>query len=90
MIAPNHPLVDRALKALATVGVRGTLENGSTDGNIPLSKGCPTITVGITRGGNAHRLDEYVEASPVSAGIRQLILLTLATASAGSWGSPGP
>lgn len=83
MIAQNHPLVERALKALAKVGVRGTLENGSTDGNIPLSKGCPTVTVGITRGGNAHRLDEYVEVTPVSAGLRQLILLTLTTASAG-------
>lgn len=81
-IAPDHPLVARAMAALAQVGVHATLETGSTDGNIPLSEGCPTVTVGITRGGNAHRLDEYVEVSPVAAGLRQLILLTLATASA--------
>lgn len=81
-IPPNHPLVVRAQEALAQVGMRGTLETGSTDGNIPLSEGCPTVTVGITRGGNAHRLDEYVEISPLASGLRQLILLTLATAEA--------
>ena len=81
-VATNHPLVVRALDALAQVGVHGSLETGSTDGNVPLSEGCPTVTVGITRGGNAHRLDEYIEVSPVTLGIRHLILLTLATADA--------
>jgi acetylornithine deacetylase/succinyl-diaminopimelate desuccinylase-like protein len=81
-IATNHPLVLRALDALAQVGVRGTLETGSTDGNVPLAEGCPAVTVGITRGGNAHRLDEYIEVTPVAQGVRQLILLTLATAQA--------
>ena len=69
-----------ALAALAQVGVHGTLETGSTDGNIPLSEGCPTVTVGITRGGNAHRLDEYVEVGSVAPGLRQLILLTVGAA----------
>ncbi len=81
-IAVNHPLVTRALEVLAQVGVHGNLETGSTDGNIPLSEGCPTVTIGITRGGNAHRLDEYIEVGPAAAGIRQLIMLTLATADA--------
>ena len=80
----NHPLVVRALDALAQVGVHGSLETGSTDGNVPLSHNCPTVTVGITRGGNAHRLDEYIEVSPVAQGVRQLILLTLETADATS------
>jgi tripeptide aminopeptidase len=77
-IAPDHPLVQGALAALAQVGVNGILETGSTDGNIPLAESCPAVTVGITRGGNAHRMDEYVELEPVEAGVRQLILLALA------------
>ncbi|MFN8449302.1 MAG: M20/M25/M40 family metallo-hydrolase [Anaerolineae bacterium] len=81
-VATSHPLVIRAQEVLSQVGVRATLETGSTDGNIPLSEGCPAVTVGITRGGNAHRLDEYIEISPVASGLRQLILLTLATADA--------
>ncbi len=76
-IAPDHPLVQMALAALEQVGVRGTLETGSTDANVPLSLGYPAITVGITRGGNAHRLDEYIETKPIANGMRQLILLTI-------------
>jgi acetylornithine deacetylase/succinyl-diaminopimelate desuccinylase-like protein len=78
-IAPEHPLVQRSLTALKAIGYRGTLENGSTDANIPLSQGCAAVTIGITRGSNAHRLDEYIETTPVMDGLRQLILVTLAT-----------
>ena len=78
-IPVQHPLVQAALSALAQQGVAGSLETGSTDGNIPLAANCPTVTIGITRGGNAHRTDEYIETGPILAGMRQLILLTLAT-----------
>lgn len=76
-ISPTHPLVQAAVDALAQVGIRATLETGSTDGNIALAAGCPTVTVGITRGGNAHRLDEYAETGPVKAGMQQLFQLVL-------------
>jgi len=79
-IAPEHPLVQGALAALDIVGVRGTLENGSTDANVPLSHGIPAVTVGVTRGGNAHRLDEFIETGPIADGLRQLVILALATA----------
>lgn len=77
--APDHPLVKGALAALDAVGVRGTLETGSTDGNVSLADGCPTVTIGITRGGNAHRLDEFIEVGPVLMGMKQFILLALST-----------
>lgn len=79
-ISATHPLVEGALAALALTGVRGTLETGSTDGNVPLAHGYPAVTVGITQGGNAHRLDEYIETRPTADGIRQLMTLTLAAA----------
>ncbi len=79
-LAEQHPLVQGALAALELENVRATLETGSTDANIPLAAGCPAVTIGITRGGNAHRLDEYIETKPILAGLRQLITLTLATA----------
>lgn len=79
-ISAQHPLVRGAVAALAENGVRATLQVGSTDGNIPLAAGCPTVTVGITRGGNAHRLDEFIEVGPVANGMRQLIGLVLAAA----------
>lgn len=74
----DHPLVSEALNALRLVGVNGSLETGSTDANIPLAAGCPAVTLGVTRGGNAHRLDEYIETRPIAAGLRQILLLVLA------------
>lgn len=79
-IERSHILVQGALATLRELGIEGALEIGSTDGNVPLSHGCPTVTIGITRGGNAHRLDEYIEVQPVQSGLKQLIVLTLATA----------
>jgi tripeptide aminopeptidase len=77
-LAAEHSLVQLARAALERVGVRGMLETGSTDANVPLAHGCPAVTIGITRGGNAHRLDEYLETAPIPDGLRQLVLLTLA------------
>lgn len=79
-IADDHELVRGALDALAEIGINGTLETASTDGNVPLSQGCPAVTIGITRGGNAHRLDEYIEVAPIRFGLKQLITLVLASA----------
>lgn len=79
-ISSNHPLIQTALAALSQINIRGSLESGSTDANIPLAHGCPAVTVGVSRGGNAHRLDEYIEVAPITAGLRQLILLTLGAA----------
>ncbi|GAB5491962.1 MAG: M20/M25/M40 family metallo-hydrolase [Phototrophicaceae bacterium] len=78
-ISSSHPLVQGALATLSQLGLRGALETGSTDGNIPLANGCPTVTIGITNGGNAHRLDEYIETKPVHDGMKQLITLALAS-----------
>lgn len=74
-LAKDHPLVQAAVDALRDVGVKAVLETGSTDGNIALAAGCPAVTVGVTRGGNAHRLDEYAEIDPVSDGLQQLFAL---------------
>ena len=79
-IADDHELVRGALAALAEIGINGSLETASTDGNVPLSQGCPAVTIGITRGGNAHRLDEFIEVAPIRFGLKQLITLVLASA----------
>lgn len=81
-IADDHPLVQMALGALAHVGITGSLETGSTDGNVPLAAGCSAVTIGLGRGGNAHRLDEYIDPKPLADGLRQLVALTLW---AGQW-----
>lgn len=79
-IPPDHPLVALAIAALATIGISASLESGSTDANWLLAQGLPAVTVGITHGGQAHRLDEYIETTPLADGLWHLILLVLATA----------
>jgi acetylornithine deacetylase/succinyl-diaminopimelate desuccinylase-like protein len=81
-LSPEHPLVQAAIESLGYVGMRAVLETGSTDGNVPLAAGCPTVTVGITRGGNAHRLDEYAEIAPIREGMIHLLMLLITAARA--------
>lgn len=72
-LAQSHPLVRQARKALKQVGIDATLGVGSTDANIPLSLGYPAICVGLTHGGRAHTVDEYILTQPVEHGLQQLL-----------------
>lgn len=47
-----------------------TCRSGSTDCNIPLSMGIPSLSLGCYRGEGAHTREEYVEASSLHAGLR--------------------
>jgi acetylornithine deacetylase/succinyl-diaminopimelate desuccinylase-like protein len=78
-ISPQHPLVQLALQTLSAIGLSGILESGSTDANIFLAANVPTIVTGVTYGGNAHRLDEFIDLSLVEKGMWQLVLLLAAT-----------
>jgi di/tripeptidase len=80
-IPVSHPLVQMAREALESVGVRPLYEAGSTDANVLLAAGLPTVTVGITHGGNAHREDEFIETAHILDGLWQLLLLTVGAAS---------
>jgi tripeptide aminopeptidase len=56
----------------------------STDANAAHGRGIPAITVGVTTGANAHRLDEYIDLEPVPQGLAALEALALDLAGAGS------
>ncbi|MBZ0304713.1 MAG: M20/M25/M40 family metallo-hydrolase, partial [Anaerolineae bacterium] len=82
VIPAEHPLVRLAVDAHEAIHMKTELDGGSTDANIPLSEGIPAVCVGVSYGGNAHRLDEYIETTPIELGMWQLILLTAATSNA--------
>lgn len=71
----HHPLVIAATEALAAVGIAAELKSGSTDANALLAAGVPAVCVGVTTGGSAHRLDEYINLDPIEQGLQQLALL---------------
>lgn len=73
-LSEKHPLVQAAAQALKECGEKLIhLKPGSTDASAPLSLGLPAICIGITRGGNAHSLSEYIELEPISRGYNALM-----------------
>ncbi len=73
-LAKDHALINITRQALHQAGwQKAELVNGSTDANIPLSKGIPAIVTGITTGGNIHRTDEYINLPPIECGLTHLL-----------------
>jgi acetylornithine deacetylase/succinyl-diaminopimelate desuccinylase-like protein len=71
-IPADHALVKLAWKCLEAEGIKPALTSGSTDANIPLSRGIPAIVLGITTGSGAHTPHEYIDTAPVGKGMRQI------------------
>jgi acetylornithine deacetylase/succinyl-diaminopimelate desuccinylase-like protein len=72
-ISASHSLVALAKDSLREVGLDAGLISGSTDANVPLSKGYPAIVLGITTGGSAHTIHEYINTVPIAQGVEQLV-----------------
>jgi len=72
-ISPTHPLVQLAEECLREQGLHPILTSGSTDANMPLSKGYPAVVLGISTGGSAHTVHEYIHTQPVQKGMEQLV-----------------
>ncbi|MFN8469427.1 MAG: M20/M25/M40 family metallo-hydrolase [Caldilineaceae bacterium] len=77
-IEDDHPLVQAAVQSLVRIGVQPQIANriSSTDANVPLSRGIPAVCIGITDGGNAHRLDEWITSELLPKGMQHLAGLT--------------
>lgn len=72
-IDPRHPLLAAARRARRLSDLPDAHESASsTDANAAHGRAIPAITVGITTGANAHRLDEYIDLAPIPAGLRSL------------------
>ena len=77
-IDPDDPLLAAARRARERAGLGPAPElASSTDANAAHGRGIPAITVGVTTGGNAHRLDEYIDLEPLPAGLAALEALAL-------------
>lgn len=72
-MSAEHPLVKLAEACVREVGLEPVLTSGSTDANIPLSKGYPALVLGVTQGGGAHTKGEFIETAPVTKGMEQLV-----------------
>lgn len=79
-VGQQHPMVRVCAAVLQRMGVTPQYAPASTDANIPLSRGIPAVTLGVTRGGGAHTRGEWIEVAPLARGVQQLALIALALA----------
>jgi len=79
--APTSPIVMAAVSVTRALGVAVTLDEGSTDSNIPMSLGIPAITIdGGGRGTGAHALDEAFDPTNSHLGSQRALLIAIALA----------
>ena len=75
-------MVPIGVDVLRALGIEATCDASSTDANVPISQGIPSMCIGLTTGGNVHRVDEYIRLRPLATGFAQLILNTIVAADA--------
>jgi tripeptide aminopeptidase len=78
VVAADSPIVQIAAGTLKALGLEPSFDASSTDANVAIAAGIPAVCIGLTTGGNVHRTDEFIDMEPVSKGVTQLALLTLA------------
>jgi acetylornithine deacetylase/succinyl-diaminopimelate desuccinylase-like protein len=72
-ISTNHPLIQLVTRTLISLGIKPVLSVGSTDANIPLSRGLPAVCLGLSTGAGAHTLGEFINVQPLALGLEQLV-----------------
>src|SRR5688572_24724336 len=77
----DSPIVVAAVSATKALGLSVSLDEGSTDSNIPMNMGIPAITIdGGGRGSGAHALDESFDSTNSHLGTQRAFLIALALA----------
>ncbi|MFA6946404.1 MAG: M20/M25/M40 family metallo-hydrolase [Pedobacter sp.] len=79
--AENLPLIQKAMATIEYFKAKPALGTGSTNSNIPISLGVPSITIGRGgKGGDAHSLDEWWINENGAEAIKFALLILIAEA----------
>ncbi len=77
----THPIVKTPVDVLNYLGVTPLLNpSGSTDANVGVVKGIPSVSIGRTKGGNQHSLTEWAEIASEKTGAKQMLLILVSLA----------
>jgi len=77
----DSPIVQAAVAATTALGLPVSLDEGSTDSNVPMGLGVPALTIdGGGRGRGAHSLSESFDSTDSWKGTARALLLTLSLA----------
>jgi acetylornithine deacetylase/succinyl-diaminopimelate desuccinylase-like protein len=69
-ISPDSGLVRGLIQLSKEHGLDLELSASSTDSNIPLAQGWPSVTVGFKRSENGHRVTEYLYVDSLVPGLK--------------------
>jgi acetylornithine deacetylase/succinyl-diaminopimelate desuccinylase-like protein len=76
-----HPLVQTAVDIHQYLGINSPAQpTGSTDSNVAVTRGIPSIAVGRSRGGDQHTLSEWAETDSALPATKMILLLALSMA----------
>jgi len=79
--AADSPIVRAAVSVTEVLGLPVSLDEGSTDSNLPMSLGIPAITIdGGGRGTDAHALSEAFDSTDSWKGTQRALLIAIALA----------
>lgn len=70
----DRGLIPIAIDVVKEMGLDPVTDVSSTDANIPISRGIPSMCIGLTTGANVHRVDEYINISPLVTGFAGLMV----------------
>jgi acetylornithine deacetylase/succinyl-diaminopimelate desuccinylase-like protein len=77
----SSPIVETAVSVTRALGLTPTLDEGSTDANMPISLGIPAITIDAGgRDTGAHALEEAFDTADSWKGTQRALLLAIALA----------
>jgi tripeptide aminopeptidase len=77
----DHPLVHAAVQATIGIGRRPELATASTDANVPISMGIPSIAIGAGgRGGGVHTSDEWYDNTEGHRGVARALMVLVGAA----------
>ncbi|MBA4156444.1 MAG: M20/M25/M40 family metallo-hydrolase [Gemmatimonadetes bacterium] len=83
-ISPDTPLVRAAVAATRALGARPELAASSTDANVAIALGIPSVTIGLGgESGGIHTLNEWYSNERGAQGLERALLLLLAAAGLG-------
>lgn len=71
-ITDNSKLLRAAVSALEMLDLPSRIVASSTDANASVPHNLPALGYGVYRGGNAHRLDEWVDPASLQTGLKAL------------------
>jgi acetylornithine deacetylase/succinyl-diaminopimelate desuccinylase-like protein len=79
--AATHPLVRAASSITGSLGAQPELVGSSTDANVPMALGIPSIAIGAGGdSGGIHTLDEWYANDGGALGVERALLVVLAAA----------